>query len=235
MVVLACGIRPRVDLARASGVPVNRAILVNDSLATHVPGVYAVGECAEHDGRVYGLVAPIFEQCAVLADVLTGASPKARYRGSKLYAKLKVAGVDVASMGVVEPQLPTDEVVQIIEDRRQNYRKLIVRDGKLIGAHFVGDTTGAAEAVQAFDRDDSLPPHRIDLLAQQPAATETAGDRQVCNCNNVSQSTIVQAIRDGATDVARLGLCTKAGTGCGSCRGQLLHLLSRYNPAAAPV
>jgi nitrite reductase (NADH) large subunit len=232
MVVLACGIRPRVDLAQASGLAVNRAIVVNDTLATQVPGVYAVGECAEHAGRVYGIVAPIFEQCAVLADVLTGASPKTRYRGSKLYAKLKVAGVDVASMGVVEPQLPTDEVVQIIEDRKLNYRKLIVRDGRLIGAHFVGDTTGAAEAVQAFDRDDTLPDHRIDVLMQQPSSAN-AGDRQVCNCNNVSESTIVQAIRNGATDVNQIGQCTRAGTGCGSCKGQLLTLLSIHKPVGS--
>ena len=90
--MLACGIRPRVDVAKASGVPVKRGILVNDLLATQVPGVYAVGECAEHDGKVYGLVQPIWEQCAVLADVLTGANPQARYRGSKVYTRLKVAG-----------------------------------------------------------------------------------------------------------------------------------------------
>ena len=91
MVVLACGVRPRVDIARASGLPVNKGILVNDTLATEVPGVYAFGECAEHRGKTYGIVTPVWEQAAVLADVLTGQS-QARYRGSKLYTRLKVAG-----------------------------------------------------------------------------------------------------------------------------------------------
>jgi nitrite reductase (NADH) large subunit len=91
-----------IDLAVTSKIPTNRAVLVNDSLATHVPGIYAVGECAEHNGRVYGIVQPIWEQCEVLADILSGTKPKSRYPGSKLYARLKVAGVDVASMGVVD-------------------------------------------------------------------------------------------------------------------------------------
>ena len=92
--------------------------VVNDTLATEVPGVYAFGECAEHQGKLYGIVAPVWEQAAVLADVLTGKHALARYRGSKLYTRLKVAGVDVASMGSLEPELETDQVVQIIEERQ---------------------------------------------------------------------------------------------------------------------
>jgi nitrite reductase (NADH) large subunit len=82
VVVLACGVRPRVDVAKVSGIPINKGILVNDTLATEIPGVYALGECVEHRGRTYGLVAPAWEQACVLADVLTGANPQARYRGS---------------------------------------------------------------------------------------------------------------------------------------------------------
>ena len=133
MLVLACGVRPRIDVARASGLPINKGIIVNDTLATEAPGVYAVGECAEHAGRIYGLVSPAWEQVAVLADVLTGAGPQARYRGSKVYARLKVAGVDVASMGRVEPELDSDEVIQVVETRRGSYRKLVVRGGTLVG------------------------------------------------------------------------------------------------------
>ncbi len=231
MVVLACGIRPRIDLAQASGIAVNRAILVNDTLATHVPGVYAVGECAEHNGKVYGIVAPIWEQCSTLADVLTGAQPKSRYRGSKLYARLKVAGIDVAAMGVVEPQLPTDEVIQIVEERKLSYRKLIIREGKLIGAQFVGDTGGAAQAVQAFDRESAVPDNRLEILMISSAST-TPADRQICNCNQVVESTIVAAIDAGACDLNQIGQCTRAGTGCGSCRGELLRLIARQ-PANA--
>ena len=105
MLVLACGVSPRVDVARASGLPINKGIIVNDTLATEVPGVYAIGECAEHAGQTYGIVTPAWEQAGILAEVLTGANPLARYRGSKTYTRLKVAGVDVASMGRIEPEL----------------------------------------------------------------------------------------------------------------------------------
>lgn len=102
MVVVACGIRPRVDVAKRSKIPVSKGILVNDTLATQVPGVYAIGECTEHAGVTYGLVAPASEQATVLAAVLTG--NQSRYRGSSLYARLKVAGVEVASFGVLVPR-----------------------------------------------------------------------------------------------------------------------------------
>lgn len=227
IVVFACGIKPRVEVAQASGIPVKRAIQVNDLLATAVPGVYAVGECAEHDGKVYGLVQPIWEQCAVLADVLTGANPRSRYRGSKVYARLKVAGVEVASFGVTDAELPTDEVVEVFENRRGVYRKLVVRDGKLLGAMLVGCADAAPALVQMFDRDEPLPPNRLDVLATGNAPT-TATEREVCNCHHVSESAIVEAIRDGCDTLPSLCDATRAGTGCGSCRGQLTSLLTTH-------
>lgn len=232
LVVFACGIVPRVEVAKASGVPVNRAVLVNDILATQVPGVYAVGECAEHNGQVYGLVQPIWEQCAILADVLTGANPRARYTGSKVYARLKVAGVEVASFGVTNAEFPADEVLQVFEERRGVYRKLIVRDGKLAGAILVGCADAAPALVQMFDRDDPLPPNRLDVLATGNAAT-TAAEREVCNCNHVTEAALVEAIRDGCDSLPSLCDATRAGTGCGSCRGQLVTLLANHSPVAA--
>lgn len=234
MVIFACGIRPRVDLAQASGIPVNRGILVNDTLATHVPGVYAVGECAEHAGRVYGIVTPIWDQTRVLADVLSGREPKARYRGSKLYARLKVAGVEVAAMGIVQPELPSDEVVQIVEERKDSYRKLIVRGDQLIGAQFVGQTDGAAEAVQHFDRGTPLPENRLELFCPGAGGSSASpGERQVCNCHRVSEAAICKAIEDGADSVTQVSACTKAGTGCGSCKGEIARLIALRTPATA--
>ena len=225
LVVLACGIVPRVEVAKASGIPVNRAILVNDLLATPVPGVYAIGECAEHDGKVYGLVQPIWDQGAVLADLLTGANPRARYRGSKVYARLKVVGVDVASFGIPNAEFPSDEVVQVFEDRRGVYRKLIIRDGKLAGAMLVGCAAAAPVLVQMFDRDEPLPPNRLDVLATG-LSLSTASEREICNCNHVPESAILDAIRDGCDTLPALCEATRAGTGCGSCRGQLTTLLA---------
>jgi len=235
MVVLACGIRPRIEVARASGIPVNKGVLVNDTLATQVPGVYAVGECAEHAGKIYGIVTPIFEQATVLADVLTGNRPRARYRGSKLYTRLKVAGIEVASMGLTEAGLETDEVIQVIEERKSSYRKLIVRDGRLIGAMLVGDVEASANLVQLFDRGDPLPDNRLDILCSADAAAGggASADRMVCNCNKVSEATIVETIQEGHTSVAALAEQTKAGTGCGSCKGLLVQLIERHGQPSA--
>jgi len=203
-------------------------------LATEVPGVYAFGECAEHRGKIYGIVAPVWEQAAVLADVLTGQS-KERYRGSKLYTRLKVAGVDVASMGTLEPELERDEVVQIVEERRDCYRKLIVRDGKLVGAMLVGNTEATGTLVQLFDRGDPVPGDPLELLCS-PRGAAPAGDRVVCNCNKVTEQALCDAIAAGADSVAALGDCTRAGTGCGSCKGELAQLLAKTpKPVSLPL
>ena len=235
LLVLACGVRPRVDVARASRLPVNKGIVVNDALATSVPGVYAFGECAEHRGRIYGIVAPVWEQAAVLADVLCGTNPQARYRGSKLYTRLKVAGVDVASMGSLEPELESDQVFQVIEERRSAYRKLVVRDGVLVGAMLVGNTAATATLVQLFDRGDPLPEDPLEALCQVRSASPAASDRTVCNCHKVSERALREAIANGAQSVADLGVATKAGTGCGSCQGEIGQLIKSLVKAPPPA
>ncbi len=227
MVVLACGVRPRVEVAKASGLPVNKGIVVNDTLATEVPGVYAFGECAEHDGKTYGIVAPVWEQATVLAEVLTGKPSQARYRGSKLYTRLKVAGVDVASMGSLEPELDSDQVVQVIEERRNSYRKLVIRDGRLVGAMLVGNTAATGALVQLFDRGDPMPDDPLEVLCPRAASNETA-ERVVCTCHKVTATALREAIAAGAGSVAELGECTKAGTGCGSCKGELTQLVALH-------
>jgi nitrite reductase (NADH) large subunit len=233
LLVLACGIRPRVDAAAASGLKIGRGILVDDRLATSEAGVYAVGECAEHDGQVYGIVEPIYEQCAVLADVLAGTDPKIRYRGSKSYTRLKVAGVGVASMGLIRPATDDDEVVQIIEERTGTYRKLIVRDDRLVGAVLVGETGCSPELARWLDRGDPLPVNRVDVLCSGGAFAASA-DPEICNCHHVRESTLVAAIQDGRTNLNQIGQATRAGTGCGSCRGQLARLLTTHaKPAVA--
>jgi nitrite reductase (NADH) large subunit len=233
MVVFACGIRPRVDIAQSSNIPVNRAIVVNDTLATHVPGVYAVGECAEHRGQVYGIVTPIWEQCEILADVLCGTRPGARYTGSKLYTRLKVAGIEVASMGLIKPELSTDRTIQIVEDEAQVYRKLIMRDGRLIGAQLVGETSAAGQLIQLFDSGDPLPANPLEVLCSYSAGGGSAiASRQICNCNNVSEATIVDCIKNGCTSLESIGDTTRAGTGCGSCKSQLVTLIRKH---ASPV
>jgi nitrite reductase [NAD(P)H] large subunit len=232
LLVLACGVRPRVDVARASGLPINRGIIVNDLLATEAPGVYAIGECAEHGAKTYGIVAPAWEQAAVLADILSGNNPQARYRGSKIYTRLKVAGVDVASMGRAEPELDSDEVIQVVETRRGSYRKLVVRDGKLVGAVFVGNTDAAAQLVQIFDRGDQLPLDPLEALCPAAATRASAAtERLVCTCHKVTETGICEAIAGGAATMEAICAATRASTGCGSCRPDVERILTRRGPA----
>jgi nitrite reductase (NADH) large subunit len=235
LLVLACGVRPRIDVARASGLPINNGVIVNDTLATEAAGVYAIGDCAEHAGRTYGIVAPAWEQAAVLADVLTGANPQARYRGSKTYTRLKVAGVDVASMGRIDPELERDEVIQVVETRRGSYRKLIVRGNELIGAMLVGNTAAAPALVQALDRGDPLPDDPLEALCPNAGvAAPACADRLVCNCNAVPESRLREAIAAGANTVEELALATRAGTGCGSCKTELVRILKRESLIRLP-
>lgn len=233
LVVLACGVRPRVEVARASGVPVNRGIVVDDALASEAPGVHAFGECAEHRGKTYGIVTPVWEQATALAGVLSGTYPPVRYSGSKTYTRLKVAGIDVASMGKLEPEFDSDEVIQVIEERRSAYRKIIVRDGRLIGAMLVGNTGAAAGLLQIFDRDDPVPADPLEALCQvrEQAAS---GDRVICNCNRVTDKVLCDAIAAGACTIEALGDATRAGTGCGSCKTELGQLL-RTSRKPVPV
>ncbi|MGS0684085.1 nitrite reductase large subunit NirB [Nakamurella sp. GG22] len=225
MVVVAAGIRPNIDLAVTSGFTVERAIIVDDQMRTvDDPDVYAVGECVQHRGEVYGLVAPLWEQAVVLADHVTGSDPAAAYHGSRTATKLKVAGVDVASMGVQGPERDTDEHIVFSEPRRGVYKSLVIRDEKLIGATMLGDTSKVAFLMQAFDQGLPLPEERLEMLfnlgapAAEVGAAELADDAQVCNCNGISKGALVACVESGATSVTGVMDKTRAGKGCGSCK-----------------
>jgi nitrite reductase (NADH) large subunit len=225
MVVVAAGIRPRTELAQASGLPVERAIVVDDQLRVlDEPDIYAVGECVQHRGQTYGLVAPLWEQARVLADHVTGTNRKAAYHGSRTATKLKVAGVDVAAMGITAPERDDDEFVTFSEPRRGVYMSVIIRDDRLIGATLLGDVSKVGFLIQAFDRGLPLPEERVRLLFElggPPAAVsaaELADTAQVCNCNGVSKSELVSSVRGGIKSVTGVMDATRAGKGCGSCK-----------------
>ena len=225
LMVVAAGIRPNADLAVTSGFSVERAVVVDDVMRTvEDDDVFAVGECAQHRGEVYGLVAPLWEQAVVLADHLTGSNPDSRYLGSRTATKLKVAGVDVASMGVTEPERDTDEHIVYSEPRKGTFKSVVIRDDKVIGATLIGDTRKVAFLQQAFDRGLPLPETRAELLFDiggPPAAVsiaEMADDAQICNCNGVSKKTICDAVACGVKTVGGVMDKTRAGKGCGSCK-----------------
>jgi nitrite reductase (NADH) large subunit len=232
MVVVAAGIRPNLDLAKQAGLQVQHGIAVKDDLSCrNDPHVYAIGECAQHRGRLYGLVAPLWEQARILADRLTRRSPDAVYRGSRTSTKLKVMGVELAVMGEKEPGLESDELVQYSEPGRGVYKKLIIREGRLAGAILLGDGAATPGLVQAFDRGDLLPENRSELLFPGAGELKTFNaanlpdEAQICNCNGVSKGRIIQAIQQGQRTLKSVGEATRAGTGCGGCKSRVQAIL----------
>ena len=235
MVVISAGIRPNAEIARSAGLTVERAIVVgNDMRSVDDRNVFAVGECVQHRGQVYGLVAPLWEQAKVLADHITAANIDAAYNGSKLATKLKVMGVELASMGITEPADDRDEIIQFIEPRHGTYKKLIVRDGRLVGGILMGDISKAAFLMQAFDRDSPLPDERLSLLfdlgtpAQAVTLDEMPNDQQVCNCNGVSKGQIGASVATGCRTPKAVMSATRAGMGCGSCKGLIGELVAHF-------
>lgn len=240
MVVLAAGVRPNSEIGLRAGLTVERAIVVDDHMRSiDDRSVYAVGECAQHRGKVYGLVAPLWDQAKVFAEHVTGRNVEAAYHGSKLATKLKVMGVELASMGITEPKDDQDEVIQFVEPKRGTYKKLIVRDGRLVGGILMGDISKAAYLMQAFDRDTPLPEERLALLfdigapSQAVSLEEMPPEMQVCNCNGVTKGTIGASVAAGNREPGAVMTATRAGLGCGSCKSQV-EALTRYFADKAP-
>jgi nitrite reductase (NADH) large subunit len=232
MVVVSAGIKPNCDVAAGTGLTVERALVVDDQMrSVDDRNIYVVGECAQHRGQVYGLVAPLWEQAKVIAEHITGTNPAAAYHGSRVATKLKVMGVDVASMGLVDPQYPEDEVVQFSEARRGTYKKLIIRDGRLVGGILLGDISKAPYLMQAFDRSAPLPEQRLQLLfdigapPKEVSFLEMSADTQVCNCNGVTKRALVACVNAGRRSARAVMDATRAGMGCGSCRSLVTEIV----------
>ncbi|GGL15460.1 nitrite reductase large subunit NirB [Mangrovihabitans endophyticus] len=232
VVVLAAGIRANAELAQTSGLVTERGIVVDDQMrALDEPDIYAVGECVQHRGETYGLVAPLWDQARVLAGHLTGADPHAAYHGSRVATKLKVAGVDVAAMGLREPERDDDETLVFAEPARGVYKRVIVRDGRLVGATLVGDVRKVAFLMQAFDRGLPLPEDRVELMfdlgapSAEVSAAELSDDAQVCNCNGVTKAVIRDTVQAGCKTVTGVMDATRAGKGCGTCKGLVAQIV----------
>jgi nitrite reductase (NADH) large subunit len=233
LVVLTAGVRPRTEVAVASGIAAERGVLVDDRLETSARGVHAIGDCAEHRGACTGLVSTGWEQAACLAARLAG-DDGARYAGAGRATRLKVAGIEVAAMGVRDPG-PDDEVVTVSERRRQVHRRLIVRDGRLAGATVCGDPEAAATLVGLYDRQAPLPERPVDLFCSTGAFVGGGHVATVCTCNQVDEARIATAIEAGAGSVEAVALATRAGTGCGTCRERIGELVASLAPAPAPT
>ncbi len=224
LLVIATGITPNAEIGARWGLRTERAIVVDDQLRTSDPDIYAVGECAEHAGRVYGLVAPLWEQARVLADHLTGSNPTAAYPGSKLTTKLKVMGVELVSMGAVSGESDAQEVVKLVEPKRGVYTKLIIRDGRLAGGIALGDAARAADLVRAFEGGTPLAAQPLSVLFGGPGPSaarrfeEMPDALPVCHCNGVSKGAIVACVGAGGRSLKAVMEATRAASGCGSCK-----------------
>lgn len=242
-IVMAAGIRPNAALAKACGLEVNRGILVDDFMQTSVPGVYAVGECNEHRGLCYGLVAPLFEQGAVLAKHLCGIETKP-YEGSVLSTKLKISGVDVFSAGDFMDQ-PGFTIVRMQDEWRGVYKKVLLQERKIVGGILFGDVNDSMKLQQwirtGTEMTDAI---HASLVGAPTAEGESSGiaempdEEIVCGCNGVTKAHIVSAIKDqGMTTVEAIKASTGATRSCGGCRPTvekiLQHVLGDEYDAAA--
>lgn len=229
LIVMAVGVRPNVELGKSSGIQVSRAFVVDDYLQTSVPDVYAVGECAEHRGVVYGLVAPLYEQGKVLARKLCDVETEP-YRGSIPYAQLKVSGVDVYSVGQIA-ETDGEVAYQSFDGIRGTYKKIMTSGGKISGAILYGDIADGSKLLQHLKRG-------TDASALGRLFSSEGGDRGeeaaasmpdpeiVCHCNSVSKAAIVRAVQEGGLKtVEEVKQRTKASGACGGCKPMVAAVL----------
>ncbi len=163
LVVFAVGVRPNIDLARDAGLDVNRGVTVDDFMVTSDPDIFAVGECIEHRGQTFGLVAPLWDQARTCAEALCGAEP-APYAAAAPHTSLKVTGVDVFSAGVLQARDDGDEEITLRDGGSRQYKKLVVRDGRLLGAILYGDIADGPWFAELIKAGRDISPFRNSLI-----------------------------------------------------------------------
>ena len=180
----------------------------------------------------------------MLADHITGVNRDAAYFGTKIATKLKVMGVELSSMGIVEPTEEGDEVVQFTEAKKGTYKKLIIRNGRLVGSILLGDINKAPYLAQAFERNTPLPDERLSLLfdigapSGKASIEEMPADMQVCNCNGVTKGSIVACVKLGKRSAKSVMEATRAGMGCGACKAlvsEVIELRAAARPTSIPL
>ena len=240
IIVMAVGIRPATALAKAAGLEVERGVLVDDHMLTSDPAIMAVGECVQHRGACYGLVAPLWDMCRALADAATGRP--SGYTGSVTSTKLKVSGIDLFSAGDFSGGPDADgnpaEDIVMRDAARGIYKRVIVRDDRLVGAVLYGDTADGSWYFDLLRKGEDISPIREALifgqafaaggaLADPNAAVAALSDEaEICGCNGVSKGTVVATIAQGACSLDAVRSQCKASASCGSCTGLVESLLN---------
>ncbi|MGE3690067.1 MAG: nitrite reductase large subunit NirB [Novosphingobium sp.] len=235
IVVMAVGIRPAVALARGAGLDVERGIMVDDHMVTSDPAIMAVGECVQHRGACYGLVAPLWDMCRALADHATG-NPSG-YEGSITSTKLKVSGIDLFSAGDFSGGDGAEDIV-MRDAARGIYKRVIVRDNRIEGAVLYGDTADGNWYFDLIRKGEDISDIREALifgqafasggaLADPNAAVAALSDEaEICGCNGVSKGKVVGCILGGAHSLDAVRSQCKASSSCGSCTGLVESLLA---------
>ncbi|PWC52425.1 nitrite reductase large subunit NirB [Azospirillum sp. TSO22-1] len=236
LVVMAVGIRPNLALGKAAGLACGRGIQVDDAMVTSDPAILAVGECVEHRGQTYGLVAPLFEMARVAADRLAGGT-EAAYTGSVTSTKLKVTGVDVFSAGDFSGGKDCEDIT-FRDAARGVYKRVVLKGNRILGAVLYGDTRDGGWYFQMLKDGQDVAAIRDTLVfgqgyqgggAASPGAALAAlpDSAEICGCNGVCKGTIVTAITEkGLTSLDEVRAHTKASASCGSCTGQVEQLLA---------
>ncbi|MCY8068949.1 nitrite reductase large subunit NirB [Bacillus haynesii] len=226
LIVMAAGVRPNIELAKASGIATNRAIIVSDYMETNVPNVYAVGECTEHNGTVYGLVKPLYEQGKVLAKHICGLEC-AGYQGSVQSAALKMSGIDVFSAGKITEDDSTT-AIKLLDEAAGVYKKAVFQGDKMAGVILYGDTSGSQRLLESMikQRDITVVKKELFQSEEDSSVASMALGETICQCNAVSKGAIMEAIQmHGLKTAEEVKHCTNASESCGGCRPMVEELL----------
>ena len=233
IVVFATGIIPNTDLA--VDLECKKGILVNDFMQTSDESIFAVGECVEHNGNTYGLVAPLYEQGKVLAKKLAGVDVEG-YSGSTLSTRLKISGVDLFSAGDYLGDVTTEELI-LLDEKVGIYKKLVIYENKIIGIVLYGDTADASWYLKLLKEHTDISDLRTKILFGKSALSGDSGhggddinamgdDEEVCGCNGVCKGDVVNSIKEkDLKSLSDVKSCTKAGASCGSCLGLVEQII----------
>lgn len=228
VIVFSAGIRPQDALARQCGLEVGErgGIVINDSCQTSDANIYAIGECALWQQRIFGLVAPGYAMARAVAGQIMGQGGD--FTGADMSTKLKLLGVDVASIGDAQMQTEGAQELVLQDTCTGSYKKLVVDQSgtQLLGAILVGDNSDYDALLQAYLNKTVLPEHPAYLLFDTSSLSgEVSDDTMICSCHNVTKGALVKAIHAGAVELNDLKAATKAGTGCGGCSSMVKSVL----------
>ncbi len=225
-IVYAIGIEPNIEIAKEAGLPCNRGVIVNDYLQTGDPRIFAIGEIAEHNSKLFGITAAAEEQAGILVRYLNG-DLCSYYSGSLLMSILKMEGLNLCSIGEIESVIgdPNYQEIIYLDKAKRYYKKCIVYQDKLVGAILIGDKSEFIEFKELIQNKTELSDKRLQLLLSANTSKEPMIGKMICSCNNVGEGNIIRQIEDGCTNVTDLCKLTGAGMGCGSCKPEVKTIL----------